>query len=167
MAPSASAGILLYRVRQHGLEVMLVHMGGPFWRRRDAGAWSIPKGELGEHEGPLAAACREFEEETGLPVPPGDPIELGTVRQSAKLVTAWALEADVDPSRVTSNTFELEWPRGSGRMQAFPEIDRAGWFDLEHAAEKLVRGQVPLLHALADRVGEPARRARGAGGRGA
>lgn len=144
-----SAGLLLFRVAEHDPEVMLVHMGGPFWQRRDAGAWSIPKGEYLPSEDPLAAARREFTEETGLAVPPGEPIDLGEARQSGgKIVRAWALEADVDVDEIVSNTFELEWPRGSGRLQRFPEVDRAGWFDLESAREKLVRGQAPLLAAL-------------------
>ena len=149
-----SAGLLLFRKAHCGIEVMLVHMGGPFWQRRDAGAWSIPKGEYPPTEDPLAAARRELTEETGLAVPPGDPIDLGEVRQSGgKVVRAWALEADIDVSAIVSNTFELEWPRGSGKVQRFPEIDRAGWFDLESAREKLVRGQVGFLERLVVRVG--------------
>ncbi len=153
----SSAGLLLFRIADHGPEVLLVHMGGPFWQRRDAGAWSIPKGEYLPSEDPLAAARREFSEETGLAVPPGEPIDLGQVRQSGgKTVRAWAIEADIDISTFESNTFELEWPRGSGRMQRFPEVDRAGWFDLESAREKLVRGQVAfleeLMHAQASRL---------------
>jgi predicted NUDIX family NTP pyrophosphohydrolase len=129
---------------------MLVHMGGPLWSRKDAGAWSIPKGEYGEGEDPLAAARREFAEETGFEPPPGEPLALGAVRQgSGKLVEAWALEADLDVSEIHSNLFELEWPRGSGRFRAFPEADRAGWFDLPTAAEKLVRAQVAFLERLA------------------
>lgn len=148
-----SAGLLLFRISNGRLDVMLVHMGGPFWQRRDAGAWSIPKGEYLQSEDPLDAARREFTEETGFPVPPGEPIALGEVRQSGgKIVQAWAVEADIDVSEIASNTFELEWPRGSGKVQSFPEIDRAGWFDLESAREKLVSGQVPLLAELASRV---------------
>jgi len=128
---------------------MLVHMGGPFWSRKDAGAWSIPKGEYGPGEDPLAAARREFTEETGLAPPPGEPLSLGAVRQgSGKLVEAWALEGDLDVSEIRSNLFELEWPRGSGRMREFPEVDRAGWFGLTSAAEKLVRAQVPFIERL-------------------
>jgi predicted NUDIX family NTP pyrophosphohydrolase len=150
MAPRSSAGLLLYRVRERAPEVMLVHMGGPFWRGKDAGAWSIPKGEYSEPEDPLAAARREFAEETGLPVPAGAPIDLGVARQrGGKLVRAWALESDLDVSEIRSNTFELEWPPGSGSVQSFPEVDRAGWFDLASAREKLVRGQVPLIETLA------------------
>ncbi len=149
-----SAGLLLFRIADSGLEVMLVHMGGPFWQHRDAGAWSIPKGEYLRSENPLAAARREFTEETGLTVPAGEPIELGEVRQAGgKLVHAWALEADIDVNEIASNTFDLEWPRGSGKIQQFPEVDRAGWFDLGSAREKLVRAQVPFLEMLAARVG--------------
>jgi len=135
--------------------VMLVHMGGPFWQRKDAGAWSIPKGEYDPSEQPLAAARREFVEETGLVVPPGEPLDLGQVRQrSGKLIHAWALQADVDVTEITSNSFALEWPKGSGRMREFPEVDRAGWFDLDAARVKLVKGQVPFLQALVARVQE-------------
>jgi predicted NUDIX family NTP pyrophosphohydrolase len=151
---ATSAGLLLFRRRGHdALEVMLVHMGGPFWSRRENGAWSIPKGEHGPGEDPLAAARREFSEETGLAAPAGDPIDLGAVRQrSGKLVHAWALEADLDVAAITSNTFALEWPRGSGRIQEFPEVDRAAWFELAAAREKLVTGQVPFLQTLAERL---------------
>lgn len=154
MAPTLSAGLLPFRVSGAVVEVMLVHMGGPFWRHRDAGAWSIAKGECEPAEEPLAAARREFSEETGLPPPPGEPIDLGSVRQRAgKVVQAWAIEADLDATSITSSAFELEWPRGSGRVQSFPEVDRAGWFDLARAREKLVAGQRPLLAALAQRLG--------------
>src|ERR1700754_864886 len=128
--PRRSAGIVLHRTGAGGeLEVLLVHPGGPFWARRDAGAWSIPKGEHGEDEEPLAAARREFEEELGLPVPQGELRPLPEVRQKGgKRVTAWAVEGDLDPERIVSNSFELEWPPRSGRTQEFPEVDRAGWF---------------------------------------
>ncbi len=134
---------------------MLVHMGGPFWAHKDAGAWSIAKGECEPSEDPLAAARREFTEETGLQPPAGEPIDLGSVRQRAagKVVQAWAIEADLDATRITSNTFEVEWPRGSGRLESFPEVDRAGWFDLAGAREKLVPGQLPFLTALARKLG--------------
>jgi predicted NUDIX family NTP pyrophosphohydrolase len=152
-----SAGLLLYRVRRDTLEVMLVHMGGPFWARKDGGAWSIPKGEHERSEKPLEAARREFAEETGLMAPTREPIDLGTVKQpSGKLIRAFAVEADADVSAIRSNSFELEWPRGSGRVQKFPEVDRAGWFDLESARTKLVRGQVPFLQALVGLVAERA-----------
>ena len=147
--PKLSAGLLLYRSSRGVLEVMLVHMGGPFWERREEGAWSIPKGEHEESEAALAAAMREFTEETGLRPPDGHPRELGVARQSSgKLVRAWALEGDLDVSHITSNLFELEWPRGSGTVAEFPEVDRAGWFDLQTARRMIVKGQLPLLNAL-------------------
>src|SRR5271154_4950382 len=121
---------------------MLVHMGGPFWARRDAGAWSIPKGEAEAGEDPLATARREFAEETGIGAPDGAAIDLGEVEQSGgKLVRVWAIEADVDVSVIASNTFTLEWPRGSGQMREFPEADRAAWFEVSSAREKIVKGQ--------------------------
>lgn len=124
-------------------------MGGPYFGRRDDGAWSIPKGEYDADELPLAAARREFEEELGAPPPAGEVIELGSVRQTnGKVVTAWALEADFDVSTVQSNTFEIEWPPRSGRRQSFPEIDRAEWFDLDTARTKMIRGQDALLARL-------------------
>jgi predicted NUDIX family NTP pyrophosphohydrolase len=149
-----SAGLLLYRrSRGGGVEVMAVHMGGPFWARKDEGAWSIPKGEHEPGEDSLTVARREFAEEIGQEVPSGPMVELGEVRQSGgKVVTAWALEADIDVTRIESNTFEIEWPPRSGRMQEFPEADRAEWFDIETARRKLVKGQVPLLDALLERI---------------
>jgi predicted NUDIX family NTP pyrophosphohydrolase len=147
--PRTSAGLLLFRRGAEGVELMIAHMGGPFWARKDDGAWSIPKGEYGPAGDPLAAAKREFEEEIGQPPPDGPLVELGEVRQSSgKVVTAWALEADIDVSEIESNTFTLEWPRGSGQMQEFPEVDRAGWFDVETARAKLVKGQVELVDRL-------------------
>jgi predicted NUDIX family NTP pyrophosphohydrolase len=144
-----SAGLLLYRRGDRGVEVFLGHMGGPFWAKKDEGAWSIVKGEYEECEDPFAAARREFLEETGSPAPDGPPVELGEVRQSSgKRITAWAIESDFDPATVKSNTFTIEWPPRSGRQQEFPEIDRAVWFDLETARSKLVKGQVPFLEAL-------------------
>jgi len=152
-APRVSAGLLLFRRTDARLEVMLAHMGGPYWQRKDARAWSLPKGECGHGEDPLAAARREFAEETGLQAPDGEPLDLGTLRQpSGKLVHAWALEGDLDVRDIHSNTFELEWPKGSGAMRSFPEVDRAAWFDLETASGKLVKGQVPFLHTLATRL---------------
>jgi predicted NUDIX family NTP pyrophosphohydrolase len=149
-----SAGIVLYRRSAGGVEVLLGHMGGPFWARKDAGAWSIPKGECEPDEDAVSAARREFQEELGLPVPEGDLAELGEVKQSGgKVVTAWALAGDLDPALVVPGTFEMEWPRGSGTMKEFPEIDRAQWFDLATASEKIVGGQRPLLDRLADVVG--------------
>jgi predicted NUDIX family NTP pyrophosphohydrolase len=148
-----SAGLLLYRERDGRLEVLLGHMGGPFWARKDEGAWSIIKGEYDEGEDAYAAARREFEEETGSPAPQGRPLELGEVRQrNGKRVTAWAIEGDLDPSQVRSNTFSIEWPRGSGEQREFPEIDRAEWFDLAIARRKIVNGQLPLLEALEGRL---------------
>jgi predicted NUDIX family NTP pyrophosphohydrolase len=149
-----SAGILLFRRVNGDAEVLLGHMGGPFWAKRDVGGWSVPKGEYEPDEAPEAAARREFEEELGMPVPAGDLIPLGTARQSSgKVVTVWALESDLDPSAVVPGTFEMEWPKGSGRTREFPEIDRVEWFDLEQAREKLVAGQRVFL----DRLGEPLR----------
>jgi predicted NUDIX family NTP pyrophosphohydrolase len=145
-----SAGLLLHHGRPPAVEVLLAHMGGPFWARRDAGAWSVPKGEYEPGEDPLAAACREFAEELGSPPPPGEPVLLGVVRQpSGKRVTAFALEGDLDPATVASNEFTLEWPRGSGRLRSYPEVDRAEWFPLDVARTKLVPGQVPILDLLA------------------
>ncbi len=145
-----SAGILLYRYNaDRRLEVFLVHPGGPFWKNKEEGAWSIPKGEFGE-EPPLEAARREFWEETGVFVE-GPLEDLGSVKQAGgKTVYAYAAERDIDPENIQSNTFEMEWPPKSGKKQAFPEIDRAGWFDLEAAAVKILRGQRPLLGRLAE-----------------
>jgi predicted NUDIX family NTP pyrophosphohydrolase len=151
-----SAGILAYRLRQSRLEVFLVHPGGPYWASKDEGAWSIPKGEYAPDEEPLAAAQREFQEETGLPLS-GRFIALPPVRQaSGKQVLAWAVEAtDLDPTRVRSNCFKLEWPPRSGVQQEFPEVDRAGWFALPEAERKLIAGQRALLQSLCDRLETP------------
>ena len=148
---TTSAGLVLFRERGDGrLEVLLAHMGGPFWARRDAGAWSIPKGELAAGEDPLAAALREFAEELGHPPPGGPPIALGEIRQKGgKRVIAFAVEGDLDPAAIVPGTFELEWPPRSGRRQSFPEVDRAAWFDLATAGAKIVRGQLALLERLA------------------
>jgi len=152
--PRLSSGLLLFRRREARLEVLLVHLGGPFWRLRDAGGWSLPKGEHEPDEDSLGAARREFAEELGLDPPAGEAIELGSVKQpSGKLIHAWALEADVDVSEIHSNSFQLEWPRGSGEVRQFPEVDRAGWFDLATAREKLIAGQHPLLDLLLTRIG--------------
>jgi predicted NUDIX family NTP pyrophosphohydrolase len=149
VAVKRSAGLLLYRVRDRRLEVFIAHMGGPFWAKKDEGGWSIVKGEYGEHEDPFAAARREFLEETGSEPPDGPTLELGEVRQpSGKKIAAWAVEADFDASDIRSNTFTIEWPRGSGRQREFPEIDRAGWFDTQTARRKLVKGQVPFIDLL-------------------
>ncbi len=146
--PTHSAGLLMYRYRDGVLEVFLVHPGGPFWARKDLGAWSLPKGEFTPEEDALAAARREFAEETGLPAA-GEFIPLTPRRQpSGKLIQAWAFEGDCDPSAVKSNTFALEWPPRSGRQEEFPEIDRAGWFTLEEAKEKIIKGQVGFLEEL-------------------
>jgi predicted NUDIX family NTP pyrophosphohydrolase len=148
-----SAGLLLYRVRDGEAEVLLGHMGGPFWARKDERAWSIPKGEYDDDEDPLAAARREFAEETGSAPPEAEALPLGEVRQSAgKRVVAWALHGDLDPATVRSNTFAIEWPPRSGRQQEFPEIDRAEWFGLAAARRKVVKGQVPLLDALEQKL---------------
>jgi predicted NUDIX family NTP pyrophosphohydrolase len=146
-----SAGLVLYRRASDGLEVLLVHPGGPFWTNKDAGAWSIPKGEYEPDDDPLAAARREFEEELGSAPPDGATVELGEVRQkSGKLVCAWALEGDLDATAAHSNTFTVEWPPRSGRMQDFPEVDRAEWFALDAAREKINPAQGPFLDRLAD-----------------
>ena len=154
MARAQSAGVLLYRRRDAAIEVLLVHPGGPFWARKDDGAWSIPKGEFEADEAPGDAARREFVEETGIaltaPLTPLAPI----AQSRAKTVHAFAAEADVDVARVVSNTFPLEWPPRSGRMQSFPEIDRAAWFSLDEARTKIVAGQRPLLDALRELLGE-------------
>jgi predicted NUDIX family NTP pyrophosphohydrolase len=149
VAAARSAGILLYRRPRGGLEVLLVHPGGPFWARRDEGAWSIPKGEHGDGEDPLACARREFEEETGTAPPADALIALGEVRQrGGKRVSAWAAEGDLDPATVRSNTFGIEWPPRSGRRQEFPEIDRAAWFDADEARRRLVPAQAELVERL-------------------
>ncbi len=149
-----SAGVLVYRGRGADVEVLLGHMGGPFWARRDEGAWSLPKGEHGPDEDPRAAARREYAEELGLEVPEAEFVELGSVRQSGgKVVTAFAVEGDFDPATAVSNTFTLEWPPRSGQMQEFPELDRVAWFDVSTARMKLVKGQVAFLDRLLERVG--------------
>jgi predicted NUDIX family NTP pyrophosphohydrolase len=147
--PRTSAGVLLWRRGAAGVEVLIGHMGGPFWAKKDAGGWSIPKGEYGDGEDPFAVAHREFEEELGSPVPTAELVELGVVRQAGgKVLTVWAGEGDLDATACVSNTFELEWPPRSGRIEHFPEIDRAAWVAVDEAREKLVKGQVPLLDRL-------------------
>jgi predicted NUDIX family NTP pyrophosphohydrolase len=144
-----SAGLLMYRRRNARLEVFLVHPGGPFWARKDLGAWSICKGEYAEGETPLAAAIREFQEETGFTAQ-GEFLELGTVQQSGgKIVSAWAFEGDCDPSELISNRCQVEWPPRSGRMIEIPEVDRCGWFSLSEASERILQSQAPFLTRLA------------------
>jgi predicted NUDIX family NTP pyrophosphohydrolase len=153
--PRRSAGILLYRRRQGALEVLLVHPGGPMWVNRDAGAWSIPKGEYSDDEDPQAVALREFQEETGQPPPTGDLVDLGEIRQKGgKVVTAWATPGDLDPEAITSNTFKLQWPPNSGRWRTVPEVDRAGWFDPPTAKAKLLAAQAELVDRLLAVLGE-------------
>jgi len=153
MPGKRSAGILLFRRVDGAVQVLLGHMGGPLWARRDAGGWTIPKGEYQPDEEPLDAARREFAEELGFPLPAADLIELGSIRQaSGKVVTAWAGEGDVDPAEIVPGTFDLEWPKGSGQIQQFPELDRAAWFGLDEAAQKLVAAQREFLDRLAERL---------------
>ncbi|WP_353946700.1 NUDIX domain-containing protein [Streptomyces sp. HUAS MG91] len=153
MVTRRSAGILLFRRTPDGPEVMLGHMGGPFWEHRDAGAWSVPKGEYGDDETPWDAARREFQEELGLPAPAGAPLPLGEVVQSGgKHVIVWAVEGDLDPADMVPGTFTMEWPRGSGRSAEFPELDRAAWFGLEAARAVIVRAQAAFLVRLAEQV---------------
>jgi predicted NUDIX family NTP pyrophosphohydrolase len=149
-----SAGLLLYRIREQRLEVLIAHMGGPFWANKDKGGWSIVKGEYdAASEDAYAAARREFEEETGRPAPDGEPLALGELRQrSGKVINVWAIESEFDASRIESNAFTMEWPRGSGNEQQFPEIDRAGWFDCATARAKLLAGQAPFLDTLEQRL---------------
>jgi predicted NUDIX family NTP pyrophosphohydrolase len=152
--PRLSAGLLLWRRGPEGVEVLLGHMGGPFWARRDAGAWSIPKGEYAPGDDPLAHALREFEEEMGAPPPDGADLPLGEFRQSGgKVVTVFAREGDFDASQIHSNHFTAEWPPRSGRFRSFPEIDRAAWMTPARAREALVTGQVPAIDALVAAVG--------------
>ena len=157
MATKRSAGILLYRRNGGATEFLLVHPGGPFWARKDAGAWSIPKGQIENGEEPRACAIRELEEELG-PAPSLDPeqlLELGAIRQRAgKVVEAWAAEAEFDPATLDSNTFSLEWPPRSGGEREFPEVDQAEWFDLETAREKIIPAQSELLDRLLERLGQ-------------
>jgi predicted NUDIX family NTP pyrophosphohydrolase len=150
--PKKSAGILLYRIKNQVLEVLLMHPGGPFWTNKDAGAWSIPKGEIEENEASWDAAKREFEEETSVKIS-GEGIELMPVRQkSNKLVLAWAVRQDLDPASIKSNFFEIEWPPKSGKMKSFPEMDKAGWFNLPEAKQKILEAQIPLIEELEARL---------------
>jgi predicted NUDIX family NTP pyrophosphohydrolase len=151
-----SAGILLWRSREGRLEVLLAHQGGPFWAKKDLGHWTIPKGEVEPGEELVAVARREFAEETGHAVPDHRLIDLGQITQkSGKLVLGWAVEGDLDPSTAVSNTFELEWPPRSGRIEKFPEIDRVEWFDLDEARRRLKAAQVPFLDRLKGALAEP------------
>ena len=146
-----SAGLLLHRPSARGREVLLGHMGGPFYARRDAGAWTIPKGEYDPAESAWDAARREFEEELGLPPPDGEAVPLGEVRQAGgKTVTAWAVEADLDPATIAPGTFRMEWPPRSGRTEEFPELDRVAWFTLDRAREVIVKAQAAFLDRLAE-----------------
>ncbi|MFF2087145.1 NUDIX domain-containing protein [Nocardia sp. NPDC058176] len=152
-----SAGVLVYRRTEAGIEVLLGHMGGPLWAKKDASAWSIPKGEyVPEEESGPEAARREFTEELGLPAPEGEWIDLGEVRYSSggrrKILTAWAAEGDLDPAEIVPGTFEMQWPPRSGRTATFPEIDRAAWFDPATAADKLGKGQRPFLIRLTEHL---------------
>jgi predicted NUDIX family NTP pyrophosphohydrolase len=152
--PRQSAGLLLFREVADQLEVLLVHPGGPFWAKKDEGAWSIPKGEFDDGEEPLAAAFREFEEETGF-APRGDSIPLQSLCQpSGKVVYAWAMRGDFDPGSLKSNTFSMEWPPKSGRSQQFPEVDRAAWFSLGEARRKILRGQAAFLQRLEEKLAQ-------------
>ena len=148
-----AAGLLLYRHRGELLEVFLVHPGGPFWAKKDAGAWSLPKGEIGEDEDPLQAAKREFTEETGFPIE-GEFRPLEPIKQSGgKIVQAWAIEADCDPAQVRSNVFTMEWPPKSGRTQQFPEVDRAEWFAVAEARKRIIAAQINFLDQLVSVLG--------------
>lgn len=150
--PKQSAGLLMYRYRHQVLEVFLVHPGGPFWAKKDLGAWTVPKGEYVDGEDPLAAARREFAEETGFSAN-SNFIDLGTIKQSGgKVVRVWAFEGDCDPAALVSNSFQMEWPPRSGHLTEFPEVDRGGWFSLAEARERILASQQPILTVLTDRL---------------
>jgi predicted NUDIX family NTP pyrophosphohydrolase len=154
MAPRVSSGILLYRRPGGRLQVLLAHPGGPFFARKDDGHWTIPKGEVDPGEELFAVGRREFEEETGQPLPDGRSLELGSiVQKGGKIVHGWAIEGDLDPDAGASNTFELEWPPGSGRRQTFPEIDRVAWFDLDEARRRVKPTQIPFIDRLESALG--------------
>jgi predicted NUDIX family NTP pyrophosphohydrolase len=147
--PKLSAGLVLYRITERGVEVLIGHPGGPFWARKDEGAWSIPKGEYVDGEDPWTVAQREFEEELGKTPPDGPRIDFPPLKQpSGKVITAFAVRGDLDLAGTASNTFELEWPKGSGNIREYPEIDRVGWFSVPEATTKLLKGQRPLLDRL-------------------
>jgi predicted NUDIX family NTP pyrophosphohydrolase len=153
--PSQSAGLLLHRKGKDGLEVFLVHPGGPYWAKKDLGSWSIPKGEFDEEDS-LSAAKREFHEETGLPAPEGEYLPLTPVRQKGgKTIHAWATEGQVDAERIRSNSFEMEWPPRSAKRQSFPEIDQGAWFPVEQALLKINAGQIPLVRELVEKLTSP------------
>lgn len=152
MTKKESAGLLMYRLRNSTLEVFLVHPGGPYWARKDLGAWSIPKGELQEGEDHLDAAKREFQEETGF-LPKGNFIALAPIKQTGgKLVYGWAVRGDCDAKTIVSNTFSMEWPPRSGKRQEFPEVDRAEWFTIDAAKKKILKGQVGFLEELTHKI---------------
>jgi predicted NUDIX family NTP pyrophosphohydrolase len=151
--PKQSAGLLMYRHRESKLELFLVHPGGPFWAKKDLGAWSIPKGEYAAGENPLDAARREFTEETGFTAK-GDFLDLGTIKQAGgKLVSAWAVEGDCDPTALRSNLCPIEWPPRSGRQIEIPEVDRAAWFSLDEARQRILKSQTPVIDLLIKRLG--------------
>ena len=153
--PKRSAGILLYRRRDGDVEVLLVHPGGPFWAKKDLGAWSIPKGEYDQGEDPLRTALRELEEETGHRVRDSELVDLGEIRQrGGKVLSAWAAAGDLDADTITSNTFTMEWPPRSGNRREFPEVDRAGWFDVTTAREKVLAAQAELIDRLLSALAE-------------
>jgi predicted NUDIX family NTP pyrophosphohydrolase len=153
MATKSSAGLLLYRFVSNGVEVLLGHMGGPYWARKNEHAWSIPKGEYDVTEDPFTAAGREFAEELGSSAPNVDYVDLGTIKSSGKQVRIWAGMADFDASSAVSNTFELEWPPRSGQLQSFPELDRIEWVMVAAASTLLVKGQLPFLNRLNEKLG--------------
>jgi predicted NUDIX family NTP pyrophosphohydrolase len=151
--PKQSAGLLMYRQRESKLELFLVHPGGPFWAKKDLGAWSIPKGEYAAGENPLDAARREFTEETSFTAK-GDFLDLGTIKQTGgKLVSAWAVEGDCDPTALRSNLCPIEWPPRSGRQIEIPEVDRAAWFSLDEARQRILKSQTPVIDLLIKRLG--------------
>ena len=151
--PAISAGLLLYRRSEaDAIEVLLVHPGGPFWAKKDEHAWSIPKGLVEDGESHQETAAREFVEELGHPVPDGSQVHIGEIKKSGKTITVWVVEGNPDVSTITSNTFELEWPRGSGNLREYPEVDRADWFDLDTARTKLHKGQVPFVDRFIERI---------------
>jgi predicted NUDIX family NTP pyrophosphohydrolase len=153
--PKRSAGILLYRRRDGDVEVLLVHPGGPFWAKKDLGAWSIPKGEYDQGEDPLRTALRELEEETGHPLRDSELLDLGEIRQrGGKVLSAWAAAGDLDADTITSNTFTMEWPPRSGNRRKFPEVDRAGWFDVTTARDKVLAAQAELIDRLLSALAE-------------